>query len=32
MEVLLRRENAFTLFRNLNQALLMNYIELKNTF
>lgn len=32
MKVLLRRENAFALFRNLNQALLMNYIELKNTF
>ena len=32
MEILLKRDNAFALFRNINSAVLNHYIRLKNQF
>jgi hypothetical protein len=32
MLTLLKRDNAFTLFRSLNTAVLNNYVSLKNSF
>ena len=32
MNTILKRDNAFTLFRSLNTAVLNNYVQLKNSF
>lgn len=32
MEILLQRENALSLFRNLNKAVLKSYVELKKEY